>query len=123
MASLLGLTGYTVAPNVSPHARILRYMAVLGRRPLSDAPTTAKVRGRKNTSSGTGRGWTGRPVTSRRGSGEFSDTSVRDLRRGFAPPTPSCRLRRTVPFRDHGPSLRSPSVVARRRTGRLLVWA
>src|SRR5207237_2165716 len=68
-------------------------------------------------------GWTGRPVTSRRGSGEFSDTSVRDLRRGFAPPTPSCRLRRTVPFRDHGPSLRSPSVVARRRTGRLLVWA
>src|SRR3954469_15394933 len=49
-ASRFGLTGWNAAPNCSDHARILRVMADVGLFGVSDAPSTATERGRKNVS-------------------------------------------------------------------------
>src|SRR2546429_3047736 len=54
------------APAFSAQPRIFRVMAVLGRPGVSDAPTTATVRGWKNVSRSMARSSTGRPVRSRR---------------------------------------------------------
>src|SRR5207244_11105658 len=62
----LWLTGLMVAAAFSAQSRIFLVMAVLGRPGVSDAPTTATVRGWKKVSRSTARSSTGRPVTSRR---------------------------------------------------------
>src|SRR5436190_8316610 len=54
------------APAFSAQPRIFRVIAVLGRPGVSDAPTTATVRGWKNVSRSMARSSTGRPVRSRR---------------------------------------------------------
>src|SRR4051812_594418 len=48
--SRFGFTGWKAAPNCSAHARILRVMADVGLFGVSDAPSTATERGRKNVS-------------------------------------------------------------------------
>src|SRR3954471_9742523 len=48
--SRFGFTGWKAAPNCSDHARILRVIADFGLFGVSDAPSTATERGRKNVS-------------------------------------------------------------------------